>query len=45
MDSLLYLEILQDELTRTLEEYHLNPGSVIFQHDNDPKHTSKLVQE
>jgi len=45
MDSLLYREILQDELTRTLEEYHLDPGSVIFQHDNDPKHTSKLVRE
>ena len=45
MDSVLYREILQDELTRTLEEYNLDPGSVTFQHDNDPKHTSKLVRE
>ena len=45
MDSVLYREILQDELTKTLEEYHLEPSFIIFQHDNDPKHTSKLVRE
>lgn len=45
MDSVLYKNILEDELTKTLEFYHLKNNNSIFQHDNDPKHTSKLVQE
>lgn len=39
MDSVLYKEILGDELLRTLEYYHLNNQNTIFQHDNDLKHT------
>ena len=40
----LYLRILQDELMDTIKLYHFNPFHVIFQHDNDPKHTAKLVK-
>jgi DDE superfamily endonuclease/Transposase len=39
-----YLEILQDELQQTIEYYGLNSDRVIFQHDNDPKHTALLVR-
>ncbi|KAG1060166.1 hypothetical protein G6F42_028064 [Rhizopus arrhizus] len=49
MDKELYKEILEDELERTIE-YGVNKlgferHQVIFQHDNDPKHTSKVVKE
>ncbi|KAG0804377.1 hypothetical protein G6F20_012558 [Rhizopus arrhizus] len=49
MDKTLYKEILEDELERTIE-YGVNRlgferHQVIFQHDNDPKHTSKVVKE
>jgi len=39
----LYQEILEDKLFKTIDHFHLNPSSVIFQHDNDPKHTAKTV--
>ena len=45
MDSDLYLQILKDELLNSLEHYGLNPPDIIFQQDNDPKHTSKKVKE
>jgi len=41
MDSDLYLQILEDELLNTLQYHGLNPSDIIFQQDNDPKHTSK----
>ncbi|KAG0973982.1 hypothetical protein G6F29_012499 [Rhizopus arrhizus] len=49
MDKELYKEILEDELERTIE-YGVNRlgferHQVIFQHDNDPKHTSKAVKK
>ncbi|KAG1016704.1 hypothetical protein G6F26_012315 [Rhizopus arrhizus] len=49
MDKELYKEILEDELERTIE-YGVNRlgferHQVIFQHDNDSKHTSKVVKE
>ena len=44
MDGDLYLQILKDELQQTLEYYGLNPPDIIFQQDNDPKHTSRLVK-
>jgi transposase len=40
-----YLDILKDELQQSIEYYGLNPDQVIFQHDNDPKHTALLVRE
>jgi transposase len=41
----LYLEILNDELLNTIDYYDLNLNNIIFQHDNDPKHTAKIVNE
>ncbi|EIE91993.1 hypothetical protein RO3G_16704 [Rhizopus delemar RA 99-880] len=42
-------KILEDELERTIEygnnKLGLERHQVIFQHDNDPKHTTKLVKE
>jgi uncharacterized protein (DUF2267 family) len=49
MDKTLYKEILQDEQDRTInfaaEELNLRRDQMVFQHDDDPKHTSNLVQE
>jgi transposase len=45
MDGQLYKEILEDELLQTLEYYGLEVGDIIFQQDNDPKHTSKKAKE
>ena len=44
MDGDLYLQILKDELQKTLEYYDLNPPNIIFQEDNNPKHTCRLVK-
>lgn len=41
MDSELYTQIIDDELVRSLEFYGYTEDDAIFQHDNDPKHTSK----
>ena len=45
MDRFQYAHILEYGLLGTLEDQHLRKGSVFFQQDNDPKHTSKFVQE
>ncbi|KAG1369061.1 hypothetical protein G6F61_012655 [Rhizopus arrhizus] len=49
MNKELYKEILEDELERTIEygvsKLGFERHQVIFQHDNDPKHTSKVVKE
>ena len=39
MDSELYTQLLDDELVKTFEFYDYTEDTVIFQHDNDPKHT------
>ena len=44
MDSQLYVEILEDEFLKTLEHYDFDKDDIIFQQDNDPKHTSRLAQ-
>ena len=44
MDSELYVNILNDELLRSLNYYGLSKDDVIFQQDNDPKHTSRLAR-
>lgn len=45
LDKDLYLSILQDDLKQTVEEYGINPAKMVFQHDNDPKHTAKIIKE
>lgn len=45
MDQHLYKNILEDELMQTIEYYEYDSSKVIFQHDNDPKHTAKSVKE
>jgi transposase len=45
MDQHLYKEILEDDLLKTIEYYNLDSSKIIFQHDNDPKHTAKSVKE
>ena len=49
MDKTLYKEILEDELEQTIayaiEELGFKREQVIFQQDNDPKHSSNLVKE
>jgi hypothetical protein len=45
MDGYLFLQSLKDELLNTLQYYVLNPPNIIFQQDNDPKHTCRKVKE
>jgi transposase len=45
MDSKKYIEILKAGLIKTIEKKGLDPKKVIFQHDNDPKHTAKITKE
>ena len=45
MDAELYTEILEGELMDTVKQHKLDVKRVIFQQDNDPKHTSKRAQE
>ena len=44
MNSQVYLDILDLQLLDTLERQGLDEVEVIFQHDNDPKYTSSLLQ-
>ena len=45
MDAELYTSILQDDFLKTVEFYELDRADLIFQQDNDPKHTSKLASK
>ena len=40
-----YVEILDQNLAPSIEQVGLDPDEVLFQQDNDPKHTSKLAKE
>ena len=44
MDAELYSQILEDKLQNSLEWWGKGPADIIFQQDNDPKHTSKLAK-
>ena len=44
IDAQLYCSIMEDKLQQSLEFYHKTPDDIIFQQDNDPKHTGKLAQ-
>ena len=45
LDAKLYKKILKDELMQTINYYGLDKNSILFQHDNDPKHTAKSVKK
>jgi transposase len=45
MNADLYVGILNDEFLATLRYYKLEPEDIVFQHDNDPKHTSRKATE
>lgn len=44
MDQTLYKEILEGELEQTFDYYHLKKDKLIFQQDNDPKHTANSIK-
>jgi len=45
MNAELYTHILEDEFLQSLEYYEMEVDKVIFQQDNDPKHTSHAAQK
>jgi hypothetical protein len=44
MDADLYVKILDEDLQASLDYYDQSAGDVIFQQDNDSKHTSKKAK-
>jgi len=45
MDADQYVSILEDHMLPSLEESGIPEDEVIFQQDNDPKHTSKKAKK
>jgi transposase len=45
MDSQVYCEILEKHLKDSLDYHNISKENMIFQQDNDPKHTSKLAKK
>ena len=45
MDTDLYLQIMKDELQQTLEYFGKTPDDIVFQQDNNSKHTSKRTKK
>ena len=45
MNAEQYVSILEDNPLPTMENSGIPEESIIFQQDNDPKHTSKRTQE
>ena len=44
LDAQLYCDILNSDLIMTLNEYGWDLKDIIFQHDNDPKHTAATTK-
>ena len=45
MDAELYCQILNEDFLRTLDYYDLSVDDIVYQHDNDPKHTARKTKE
>src|SRR4051812_47931837 len=45
MDQTLCKQILEDDLLKTIDWYGFQAKKVIFQHDNDPKHSAKSIKD
>jgi len=45
MNGALYRQILKEDLMNTIEEHGFAINEIIFQQDNDPKHTANLTKE
>jgi transposase len=45
MNSDLYIQIIDEDYRASLEEFNVDSENVIFQQDNDPKHTSKKTEK
>ena len=45
MNEDLYLQILKDELLNTIQYHGLDLSNIIFQQNNDLKHTCKKVKK
>ncbi|GJE89171.1 hypothetical protein PsYK624_052660 [Phanerochaete sordida] len=44
MDCHVYIQVLRESLLGTLRNYGMNPRHVIFQQDNNPKHTLRAAR-
>ena len=44
MDGDLYIKILEEDLQASINYYDKSPSDIIFQQDNDPKHTCKKAK-
>src|SRR5690242_19253804 len=45
LNAALYVDILKEDFLGTLEWYGLEKDDIVFQHDNDPKHTARFTTE
>jgi len=45
MDGNLYRQILKEDLLGTIEWHGMDKDNIIFQQDNDPKHTANLTKQ
>ena len=45
INSQLYVDILNGDFLGPLEWYCVDRSEVVFQHDNDPKHTARITKK